>query len=330
MKAQFCLSVALLGALLCGCQKDKPEDTVVSQRFIHKYGYAVSKEDWQAKNYPGQIITHLSNGVTVTATYENGVKHGSYSQTFPHSQTIESFALYNQGNKVKEILYNITGMPTQERVQLSPSRYCTTLWYKDGSPLSIEEYSNEELLEGEYFTATNEVEARVEKGNGSRIRRDQNGLLLSKDEIVSGYMVKSEAFYPTGSPESITHYAKGQLHGEKRSYNENGEPKMIEEWGHGQLHGLCTYFNNGTKFAEVAYLFGQKNGVETNFIDGQKVQKEISWENDKRHGPSIFYVDNSQKTEWYYDGKLVSKERFEENRKLDEMITQISPDVKTP
>ena len=45
--------------------------------------------------------------------------------------------------------------------------------------------------------------------------------------------------------------------------------------------------------------------------------------NDKRHGPTKFFVsDGLAKTEWFYDGKLVSKNRFDELRELDLMITQ--------
>ncbi len=54
---------ALLGFLslltLFGCNNDKQNDNVISERYIHKYGYAVSKDDWEEKNYPGQVITDL-------------------------------------------------------------------------------------------------------------------------------------------------------------------------------------------------------------------------------------------------------------------------------
>ncbi len=34
---------------LCGCNNNKDNDNVVSQRYIHKYGYAVSQEEWESK-----------------------------------------------------------------------------------------------------------------------------------------------------------------------------------------------------------------------------------------------------------------------------------------
>ncbi|MBI3236142.1 MAG: hypothetical protein HYZ48_00285, partial [Chlamydiales bacterium] len=115
--------LAVVGLSMCGCQENGQNDQVVSQRYVHKYGYALSKAEWNEADYPGQAITTLSDGVTITQTYENGVLHGPTTHTFPHSQTVQHFYLYNQGSQVKEIHYNPMGMPVQERVQISPSRY---------------------------------------------------------------------------------------------------------------------------------------------------------------------------------------------------------------
>lgn len=320
--------VALLGAVTTGCRDNDKEEQVVSQRYIHKYGYAVSKEDWESKNYPGQVVTTMRNGVTVTATYENGTLHGPCTHTYPHSQTVESYIVYDKGSPVRELHYDATGMPTQETTRLSPSRYTLTYWYTDGTPLSIEEYVNEELLEGQYFTQLNEMESRVDKGNGVRIRRTQQGILLSKDIIESGYMMVREAFYENGTPESTAHYSKGQLHGEKKNFAQNGEPLLIEEWVNGKLHGKATHFKNGSKYMELSYLDGLKYGPEIHYIDGEQVSQEVHWENDKKHGPSHFYVDGSTQTQWFYDGKEVSAKKFQELDRLDTMIGKISEDVK--
>lgn len=315
--------LGFLGLALCGCSDNNQDDNVVSQRYIHKYGYAVSAEEWEQKNYPGQIITSYSNGVTVTSTVENGIKHGPTTHTYPHSQTIEYYCLYNQGNKVKEISYDPMGIPIDEWIQLSPTRYSITMWYKEGSPMMVEEFVGQELLDGQYFTLSNEVESRVEKGNGTRIRRDRSGTLMAKETIHEGYAIKKDTFYPSGAPESIAHYFKDALHGEKRSFGQNGEPLAIEEWVNGQLHGKATYFKNGNRYLEVSYLYGQKNGVERHFIDGDIVSQEVSWENDRKHGESIFYADGKPESHWYYAGEHVSKRKFDELNKLDEIISHL-------
>lgn len=329
MKNSYTLAiVSVMGILISGCQRTTSEAPIVSERYIHKYGYAVSKEEWDSKNYPGQVITTMRNGVTVVATYENGVLHGNSTTTYPHSQIIESFIVYDHGNLIRELQYDSKGMPVRETIVLSPSRYTVTLWYSDGTPLSTEEYSDKELLEGQYFTTVNDTESRVEKGNGLRVRRDQQGTLISRDQVQQGYMVKREAFYPNGTPESITHYQQGRLHGEKKAFAQNGEPLFIQEWVNGKLHGKVTTFKNGSKEHEICYVEGLKNGPEVHFLDGEQISQEVNWENDKQHGAAVYHIDGNSVVQWYYDGKHVSERKYKELNRLDDMIGNISQDVR--
>ncbi len=322
MKNYAILMLALLA--ICGCQKNDDSDNIVSQRYIHKYGYAISQQEWVAKNYPGQVVTMLKNGVTITSTYENGILNGPQTHSYPHSQIIESYFLYNQGNLVKEINYDPRGMPLRETTQLSSTRHTTTLWYADGTPMSIEEYINDELMDGQYFTTTNEVETRVEKGNGLRVRRDQKGVLLSKDKMEGGYLAKRESFYPSGTPESVSYYSKGKLHGERKSFAETGEPVAVEEYINGMLHGRSMYYKNGNKSHEVSFIEGRKNGKEVHFLDGDKISEEIAWEDDMQHGPATYYIDGDAETKWYYGGKLTSEKRFHDMIRIDAKINQIA------
>ncbi len=320
----------MAGLLVGGCNHDRPNDEVISQRYIHKYGYAVSKAEWDERDYPGQVITNMRNGITVTATYEAGKLHGPTTYTFPHSQTVEHFYLYNQGAKVKEIHYNPMGMPVQERVQLSPSRHAVTMWYNEGSPLLIEEFVGNELLEGQYFTSDNEIESRVEKGHGVRIQRNASGQLLAKEQIEQGFTTRRETFHPNGAPQSIAFFQQGLLQGEKRSFAPSGEPVAIEEYVQGKLHGVSTYFNNGNKYLEVSYLNGQKNGIERHYVDGDILTEEVSWENNLRHGSAIAYIDGKAQQRWFYAGEEVNQRKFDDLNRLDQMIAQISPDAKGP
>lgn len=317
----------LLGCLtlfLASCHKNQQENNVVSQRYVHKYGYAVSKDEFEERKYPGQVITTLKTGVTITATYENGVPHGPSTHTFPNSQTIESYFLYNQGNLVKQIHYDIHGMPLREEVQLSPTRFATTKWYSDGIPMSTEEYTGAELVEGQYFNRQNDLEARVVKGKGLRIIRDIQGLLQAKEEIDQGDVIKRETFYASGTPESIAYYSRGVLHGEKKSFTENGEPLAVKEYVNGKLHGKTTFYKNGVRTVEIHYLDGLKNGLEIHYLDGDTISQEILWENDHKHGPSKYYVDGIAQIEYYYDGQIVSEHRWKELNHLDQMIGQIN------
>lgn len=314
--------MAATAVMACACQKQVKEDEVISQTYIHKYGYAVSKQEWQEKSYPGQVISSLRNGVTITATYENEQLQGPCTFTYPSSNTIEKYILYNQNEPVKEIIYDISGMPIQETVQLTQNRHSLTSWYADGVPKSIEEYTKDELIEGRYFTSENELEARVDKGSGVRIIREISGQITCKDNIAEGILVQRDAFYPNGSPESITHYYKGNLHGKRSTFTMTGEPLSVEEWANGHLHGLSTYYKNGTKELEISYLYGKKHGLETHFRDGDAIIHQISWDTGVKHGPETFFLTAGPKVLWNYDNKEVSKSHFNEMIHLDEVLMQ--------
>ncbi|MBM3199090.1 MAG: hypothetical protein FJZ58_07570 [Chlamydiae bacterium] len=324
MRCKIYALLLAIGCMTSACQKNKQSEQIVSQTYIHKYGYAVSQEEWEEKGYPGQVITTLRNGATIASTYENGELHGPCTYTYPHSQTVEKYILYNHSSPVKEILYSITGMPVQETVQLSPNRHSLTTWYLDGVPRSTEEYTQDELIEGQYFTTLNELEAKVEKGKGLRIIRDTTGILICKDIIEGGLLVKRESFYPSGSPECTAHYVKGVLHGEKKTFTPEGEPLSCEEWINGHLHGISTYYKNGAKEVEISYVYGKKTGWENHYIDGTTLCRQIAWENDYKHGPEIFFIPEGKKVVWHYNGKEVSHNRYHEMTRLDEMISEAS------
>lgn len=319
--------IPLLGCLtlfLASCHKNSQDSNVVTQRYVHKYGYAVSKDEFEERQYPGQVVTVLKTGVTITSTYENGLLHGPSTHTFPHSQTVESYFLYNNGNLVKQILYDIHGMPLREEIQLSPTRFASTKWYSDGTPLSTEEYAAAELVEGQYFTRQNDIESRVEKGRGLRVVRDIQGVLQAKEDIEQGFVVKRDTFYASGAPESTAYFMQGVLHGEKKSFAENGEPLAVKEYINGKLHGKATFYKNGARSVEVHYLDNMKNGLEIHYLDGEVVSQEILWENDRKHGPSKYYVDGVAAVEYFYDGEHVSEHKWKELSQLDQMIGQIS------
>lgn len=318
--------VALLGMIALttsGCKNQSEKDEVISSRYVHKYGYAISEDDWAFKNYPGQQILTRKDGVTITTTYENGIQHGPTTSTYPHSQMVERYCMYNLGDKVKETLFDPSGLPVQEWVQLSPTRASVTLWYSQGSPMRVEEFVGEELLDGQYFTLNNEIDSRVSKGAGVRSIRSREGVLVAREAINEGYAVKKETFYPNGSPESIAYYRKGSLHGEKRTFAMTGEPLSIEEWVSNQLHGKSVYFQNGNRYLETYYLHGQKNGIERQFVDGEAIAQETPWENGLKHGEAVYYSDGKINSEWYYEGQLVTAAKFNELNRLDAIISRL-------
>lgn len=321
MKRYYLLFIALLGVITTGCQtsKDKNEH-VVSQRYIHKYGYDVSKEEWESTGYPGQVVTTLRNGTTVNASYENGVLHGSTTYTFPHSNTIESLNTYERGNLVKKTSYDLRGIPQKEEIYLSPSHIKTTHWYIKGTPLSVEEYHNTELLEAEYYNQRNDVEYRVTKGSGMRVTRDQHEQIVAKETITNGFPVKKETYHPHGIPHSIISLSGNKLHGEKKVFAPSGEPVSTENYHQGILHGPATYFQNGCRYLELNYQNGLKHGLESHYVDGETVVEETEWMDGHKHGTSVVFFDGMTKTQYYYNNQPVNKEKYRELCEQEENI----------
>ena len=320
------LCIALSSLLLFACQSAKKDENenVVSKRYIHKYGYDVSKEEWDGASYPGQVITTLRNGVTVTTSYEEGVLHGPTTYTYPHSHTIESLNTYERGSLVKKLTYNIRGIPQKEEIFFSPSHLKTTRWYQKGTPLSVEEMDNGILLEGEYYNEKNEAISRISKGSGIRIIRDERENIISKETIENGTPVLRETFHPHGIPHTIVSLSGGKIHGQKKVFAPTGEPVSIETYRSDVLDGVSTYYQNGCRYLELQYKNGLKHGKERHFVDGQTIVEETEWMDGQKHGPSVVFFDGMSRTRFYYNNELVSKEKYRELCEIEENIAIMS------
>lgn len=316
------LAISSLLLLTTGCgQSKKQKGDVISQRYIHKYGYDVSRDDWQSQNYPGQVVTTLRNGITITSTYEEGILHGSHTETYPHSLTLRVKEIYQHGHLAKKTTYDIRGVPTNEEEYLSPSSVKISSWYKKGTPRSVEEHHENALVDGAYYTLSNELESRVENGYGTRTSRNPAGELLYKDRLEEGKMISRETYYQNGNPNTYISYQNGKMHGSKKIFGPSGEPVSIEPYEEGVLNGIVTNFQNGYRYHEVPFVNGIKEGQERYYVDGENVIEEIEWHGNLRHGQTVVYLDGYSRSEWYYNGDRVSKSKFNELVARDEMIS---------
>ncbi len=312
-----------LSLLLGGCFSSASDDSVVSQKFVHKYGFDVTPEEWEARDGDGQILEVLKNGVKIVRSYENGALHGPTTYSFPNSTVIEKLQVYDQGTLLKEVVHDGTGMPMREEIYEFDNRTITTIWDEKGAPLSIEEFDGELLVEGKYYTPSHDLEGQVESGFGERIKRDRSGLLVSRDTIQNGIATVKTSFHPTGEIHTISHYDGSQLHGEQLKFTSAGRPLMKLNWNHGIMHGPKVVFRNGTKIAEIPYVNGRKQGVEIHFDDLGNLTAEIEWQNDKKHGCSKFYTDDTTEMEWFYKGQAVALDKYNMMANRDKLVADL-------
>jgi antitoxin component YwqK of YwqJK toxin-antitoxin module len=321
ISSTFIIAAALTAA---SCYNHDSLDSVVSQKFVHKYGFNVTEEEWEQRSQEGQVVTLLKNGVKITRSYENGVLHGNTTHTFPNSNVVEKLLVYDEGILLKETLNDSFGMPMQEEVYELDDRTIITLWNDKGVPLSIEEFDGELLIEGKYYTSEHQLEGEVSDGIGDRIKRDRTGLLVSHDRMENGVMVSKTTYHPNGQIHTVSHYHDYQLHGEQLKYSAQGRPLMILNWNHGVLNGPKTVFRSGYKVAETPYLDGQKHGTEIHYDDLGNLTAEIEWRNDKKHGLRKLYSEEGSETEWFHKGQLVSAEKFQILEQREQLIAEFN------
>lgn len=184
-------------------------------------------------------------------------------------------------------------------------------WYESGSPKTKEVYEDGLLVSGDYYTKENRLESSVRDKKGVRTRRDDFGDLLSLDTIEGGEMVLRVVPHQNGSPKEVIPYVGDVVEGERKTFSENGEPLSVEEWKGGLQDGVTIVFQNGEKYAEVPYVRGAKAGVEKRYRKGKTLIEEITWVDSLRQGPSYTYLGDSVKTDWYFEGRQVTKQQYE-------------------
>lgn len=306
MKLPRSFSLLILLGSVTSCQSNRDRCDEVVCETVHRYGVPLEPEDWSARGQYGQVVSMRKDGVNVMRNYEAGILHGECTYTFPYRDVIERKEIYHQGNLRQEYIHYPSGFPQRQVIYESPERQSVVIWYESGAPHYREEIENGHLVRGEYYDPNQQVESRVEEGNGLRICRDGHGQLQSVDTIQDGQMIFSTTYHPNGMPATITPYANGVIEGERRTYLPGGEPLTIEEWHGNTQHGMMQVFEHSEKQAEVPYVNGYKHGIERRYRnDGQAIAQEITWVKGLKHGPCYHYVGNTTKTDWYFRNRPV-------------------------
>lgn len=308
-----CFCGCLIFAVGCtGSKAHHPsEQNVVKQSFVHKYGMEVEKKEWNKRGESGKVVSLMKDGVICTKNYDNGYLQGDTTYTFPHSGAVQKIETFDEGRLVKLQEMFSTAKVKREVAYGNGNTRTETVWYESGAPRFREEYRDDKLIEGDYYTAHDQVESRISDGEGTRINRDDFGQLVSKDNFLYGRLQSKTLFYPNGTPREIIPYQAGKVHGEKRTFLPGGEPKTVEGWSNGVQDGITVLFQNGEKIAEVPYVNGYKNGVEQRYKDGRFVVEEINWYKDLKHGPSYSYIGDEMLISWFYNGQEVAKRQYE-------------------
>ncbi len=319
----FWLSLIALPFIFSSCLNTSKEN-IISQRFVHKYGFIVDEKEWKNRDRDGKIEQILDNGVHVVKNYENGKLQGLTTHTFPYSPMIEKHYVYDQGELLKEIIHDRQGIPIVEEVYEYDQRTIITHWDAKGAPIRIEEYEDAQIITGTYFNSLNEVESKIENRSGTRHKRDREGTLLLIDQIQNSILTHRVTYHPNNQIHMTSHFENYQLQGNQKIYSPNGQVYLELNWQDGLLNGPKISYRNGIKFQHTSYVLGLKEGIERNFDEQEALVSEITYQNDLKHGMSVYYSrKDSVAKEWFYLGHLVTQEKFEMLIARDEMVAQM-------
>lgn len=294
----------------CACRTSDQEE-VIDQSYIHRYGVPVEASEWSAHGQTGQVVTTMKSGIVVAKSYSGGDLDGDTSYTYPHSDLVERTESYELGKLKKETYFYRNAATSQQVVYESPRVKLVYEWYDNGAPRSIETFQDGLLAKGDYYNLDHQLDSKVENTNGFRTKRDAFGILIGVDNVANGNVTLSKSFHPNGSVKQEIPQENGKIQGTIKNYLPDGVPSSIENWVAGERTGPTKLFENGELVAEVPYKRGVKDGIEKRYRNGKVLVEQISWINDVRSGPSTTYIGDVTKTDYFYQGNLVSKSAFD-------------------
>ncbi|GAB4233922.1 MAG: toxin-antitoxin system YwqK family antitoxin [Chlamydiales bacterium] len=314
MKKTASLILLVLGTSSCVpyIPSQMSSDNIISQTYVHKYGIEMDGQEWISRGKDGQILTTLTDGTRRISSYSKGILDGETTYTFPHSHIIMRRDTYSEGTLVKSIYNTPAGTLQKEIFYISPTSTKIKEYFDNSATKCIEEYEEEALVFGEYFDRDSKMCSCVNQGSGIRSVRDFYGHLEYRDMIENGEVIKKMTFYPSGTPKTETPYVNGLIEGTRKLFAPTGEPEAIETWSKNKREGITILYQNGGIIAEVPYSDGVKEGIELRYNDERKVVEEISWSHGLRHGLTITHIGDVRRTQWYYKGKPITKNHFDE------------------
>lgn len=291
----------------------KLDKQVIKETYTHSYGVTVSKSEWNRRGKDGVITRIFKDGTVLTENFYKGLYHGEVFCTYPHSSVIAIKKEYSHGTLVS-ILQNFrNGLPQKEELFLNDGSIKLSLWHEgDANPWLVETKKDSLLMEGVYHSPKNSNEkTKISNGSGIKSLFSADGTLLSEEIYDNGLLVTTIKFYTNKDPAVIISYLNNQPHGIRQTFDLGGIPNTLEEWRYGQQDGMTIVFKNGQKVSEIPYIKGLKDGTEIRYNEGLEVVEEISWKRNILHGVRKINTDDISKVEWYYQGKLVSKHKFD-------------------
>lgn len=274
--------------------------------------------------------------ISITITDKNHKTVFTYNNYDPQF-VLSKYEMIDDKLDGKYIKYATKDLVIQETDYKSGKKFGKDIVYKDGAIVSEISYQNDTLhgLSIKYYpSGLKQSSESYDKGNkrGECKYYYKSGDLsaISFFDTIHVYNTytkkidvrqvldkKSETFYETGKPKSVTYYSKGKKNGESKEWYENGKLKSINQFKMDVLFGKqITYYSNGNtnqKF-EVYYKYDSLKkynvpnyeGEYLEYYENGKPKKIGYYKNYKKHGKWLeYYGDFLNIDSKYQNGFLV-------------------------
>lgn len=237
-------------------------------------------------SFDGMCTAWNESGTCVALMpYKDGALHG-LSKTFFPSGRLERTTQYDHGMKEGEeqACYE-TGQRSEVSSYHDNMRHGTSLvFFRDGKEAAHEEYQNDSLLTGTYFSPTGETLTSVIDGRGVR-SSFKDGKLSLQQEVRNGHPEGWVTIYaPQGFIEQRYEVKNGKKNGQDIRYFPGVEklrPKISIEWRDDIINGtVCTWYPNGALESQREMRNNLKQGLSMAWYSDKSVMLVEEYEND--------------------------------------------------
>jgi antitoxin component YwqK of YwqJK toxin-antitoxin module len=235
-------------------------------------------------------VWNEQGNLIATIPYVKGSLEGTSLYFFPSGALEKEVPYHKHLLEGVVIEYHLNGkIKSKTNYSEGKKKGMSTGYFQNGQIAWEEEYREDLILQGSYYTQRGEMIAEVVDGSGFRaiFNEDSLSLLIQIHQGFAEGGVKQ--FNPKGDLIGLYHIKNGRKTGEEiiyfsslESQGSSLQPKISLQWNDNMVHGCVkTWYSNG------------------------QMQSQREFSHNKRMGPSLG---------WYKDGSIMLVEEYDQDR----------------
>jgi antitoxin component YwqK of YwqJK toxin-antitoxin module/Tfp pilus assembly protein PilF len=281
-------------------------------QFIDNNGLIVVANNYINGIREGKGLTKEKNGeIIAQANYQNGELHGEHKRYNPNGKIASESFYYSGKTHGFEKLYDLAGNLRLTRTMIFDKEYGPIIRYYQNKQKIYEYESLDDVNEGEQKFYNNKGEIVAAIGYQLGFVKyykvlDANGTLGQPNEVKDGtFDIVSN--YPNGKKAFKLTLIKESFDGNMEIYASDGSPNYISGFKLGILHGdRIEYYANGKVYKHERLINNNYEGAQEYFQEDGKPILVANYRYDDFHGDFKIYANGVlQKTKKYDSDELV-------------------------